>query len=418
METQPTREPGHAAHVAHPAHVVAVDATGNEFSRRREAAPWARLASPLSLAAYATWLAIALTVLDAGALAAGDLREWGGALALLAMIALFGLRTLRDGDVDCQGSPWITVSQGVLVVLADVLLREGQVVILLIIVAAQLVLVMPVRRALAWLVLFNLAIAAIWFDRAGSLLQVASWMVPVLGFQVFAGLTGHYAGMSERSREHLAQVNAELLATRHLLEESARGGERLKLSRELHDVAGHKLTALKLTLARLQRDPALAAVAPASTEAVATCRQLADELLDDIRTVVSELRAHDGLDLRAALDALARPVAGTRILVEVEPGLRVDDLAQAQALLRCAQEAITNALRHGRAAEIRIHCLRRGGAIELEVRDDGGAAADPVPGNGLRGMRERVEAVGGALSVHALPGHGVRVCANLPDPPA
>lgn len=411
MDTPPSRQAGSA-------HVVALATAGNEFSKRRATTPWARLASPLGLAAYATWLAIALTVLDAGALAAGDPREWGGALALLAMIALFGLRALRDGDVDCLGSAWITLLQGNLVVAADLLLREGQVAILLIIVAAQLVLVMPVRRALVWLALFNLAIAVAWFDRAGSLLQVAAWLVPVLGFQVFAGLTGYYAGMSERSREHLAQVNAELLATRHLLEESARGGERLKLSRELHDVAGHKLTALKLTLARLQRDPALAGAAPASAEAVATCRQLADELLDDIRTVVSELRAHDGLDLRAALEALARPVAGTRILVEVQPGLRVDDLAQAQALLRCAQEAITNALRHGRAAQIRVHCLRRDGAIELEVRDDGSAATDPVPGNGLRGMRERVEAVGGALNVQALPGHGVRVCASLPDSPA
>ncbi len=411
MDTQPSRHAGSA-------HVVALDTAGNEFSMRRATTPWARLVSPLGLAAYATWLAIALTVVDAGALAEGDAREWGGAVALLAMIVLFGLRALRDGDVDCVGSAWITLLQGVLVVGADLLLREGQVVILLIIVAAQLVLVMPVRRALAWLALFNLAVAAIWLDRAGSLLEVASWMVPVLGFQVFAGLTGYYAGMSERSREHLAQVNAELLATRHLLEESARGGERLKISRELHDVAGHKLTALKLTLARLQRDPALAAAAPASAGAVATCRQLADELLDDIRTVVSELRAHDGLDLRAALEALARPVAGTRIVVDVEPGLRVDDLAQAQALLRCAQEAITNALRHGRAAQIRIHCLRRDGAIELEVHDDGSATVDPVPGNGLRGMRERVEAVGGALSVQALPGHGVRVRAHLPDAPA
>ncbi|MDZ3824073.1 MAG: histidine kinase, partial [Pseudoxanthomonas sp.] len=256
MDTQPSRHAGSA-------HVVALDTAGNEFSMRRATTPWARLVSPLGLAAYATWLAIALTVVDAGALAEGDAREWGGAVALLAMIVLFGLRALRDGDVDCVGSAWITLLQGVLVVGADLLLREGQVVILLIIVAAQLVLVMPVRRALAWLALFNLAVAAIWLDRAGSLLEVASWMVPVLGFQVFAGLTGYYAGMSERSREHLAQVNAELLATRHLLEESARGGERLKISRELHDVAGHKLTALKLTLARLQRDPALAAAAPA-----------------------------------------------------------------------------------------------------------------------------------------------------------
>lgn len=407
MDTQPSRHAGSA-------HVVALDTAGNEFSMRRATTPWARLVSPLGLAAYATWLAIALTVVDAGALAAGDAREWGGAVALLAMIVLFGLRALRDGDVDCVGSAWITLLQGVLVVGADLLLREGQVVILLIIVAAQLVLVMPVRRALAWLALFNLAVAAIWLDRAGSLLEVASWMVPVLGFQVFAGLTGYYAGMSERSREHLAQVNAELLATRHLLEESARGGERLKISRELHDVAGHKLTALKLTLARLQRDPALAAAAPASAGAVATCRQLADELLDDIRTVVSELRAHDGLDLRAALEALARPVAGTRIVVDVEPGLRVDDLAQAQALLRCAQEAITNALRHGRAAQIRIHCLRRDGAIELEVHDDGSATVDPVPGNGLRGMRERVAEFAGTLEIDTSPGQGFALRLHLP----
>ncbi|MFY8135950.1 MAG: sensor histidine kinase, partial [Aquimonas sp.] len=160
-----------------------------------------------------------------------------------------------------------------------------------------------------------------------------------LGFQAFATLTGYYAGMSERARDHLAQVNAELLATQRLLEESARSGERLKLSRELHDVAGHKLTALKLNLARLQRDPALAA-----REEVAVSAQLADELLADIRSVVSALRQHDGLELDAALRALARPIAGTQIEVEVQEGLRVESVATAETLLRCAQEAITNAL--------------------------------------------------------------------------
>lgn len=405
----PTTSPGTPA--------VAVEYAGSDFSARPHPSAWVRVFSPLSLAAYATWLAIALSVLDFATLAAGEARKWGGAAALSGMIVLFALHSMREQGPHCRGATSMVLLQGVLVVVADALLRNGQVAVLLIIVAGQLVLLVPVRRAVAWLALFNLALALLWLDRAGSLADVARWLVPVVAFQAFAGLTGHYAGVSERSREHLAQVNAELLATRYLLEESARGGERLKLSRELHDVAGHKLTALKLSLARLQRDPALAAAVPASAGTVATCRQLADELLDDIRSVVSELRAHDGLDLRAALEALARPVAGTRILVEVEPGLRVDDLEQAQALLRCAQEAITNALRHGRAAEIRIHCLRRDGSIELEVRDDGSAAADPVPGNGLRGMRERVEAVGGALSVQAVPGHGVRVRANLPERP-
>lgn len=386
----------------------------NDFSAAHGRPLLARLFSPLSLAAYATWLAIALGVLDWEALAAGRMGEWGGAAALLGMLALFAARAARDAGVDCRGAAWITLGQGGCVVVADVMLHEGQVVILLIIVAGQLVLLMPVWRAVAWLAGFNLLIATLWFERSGSLGQVVGWMVPVMGFQVFAGLTGHYAGMSERGREELARINAELLATRHLLEESARGGERLKLSRELHDVAGHKLTALKLTLARLQRDPSLAQAAPASVEAVATCGQLADELLADIRSVVSELREHDGLDLRAALEALARPVAGTRITVQVDEGLRVDDLAQAEALLRCAQEAITNALRHGRAGHIHVHCGRRDGAIELQVDNDGATPAVLAPGNGLTGMRERLEAAGGALSLTPTPPRGLRVRATLP----
>lgn len=397
-----------------PPHPISVAIGRNDFSAGSERPLLARLFSPLSLAAYATWLAIALGVVDWNALAAGHAVEWGGAAALLGMLALFALRAARDPGIDCRGAAWITLGQGACVVVADALLREGQVVILLIIVAGQLVLLMPVWRAVAWLAGFNLMIAALWLERSGSLGQVLGWMVPVMGFQVFAGLTGHYAGMSERGREELARINAELLSTRHLLEESARGGERLKLSRELHDVAGHKLTALKLTLARLQRDPALAQAAPASIEAVATCGQLADELLADIRSVVSELRAHDGLDLRAALEALARPVAGTRITVQVDAGLRVDDLAQAEALLRCAQEAITNALRHGRAGAIHVHCGRAGDAIALQVDNDGAAPAALAPGNGLTGMRERVEAAGGALTLTPTPPRGLRVRATLP----
>jgi signal transduction histidine kinase len=397
-----------------PPHPISVAIGRNDFSAGSGRPLLARLFSPLSLAAYATWLAIALGVVDWNALAAGHAVEWGGAAALLGMLALFALRAARDPGIDCRGAAWITLGQGACVVVADALLREGQVVILLIIVAGQLVLLMPVWRAVAWLAGFNLLIAALWLERSGSLGQVLGWMVPVMGFQVFAGLTGHYAGMSERGREELARINAELLSTRHLLEESARGGERLKLSRELHDVAGHKLTALKLTLARLQRDPALAQAAPASIEAVATCGQLADELLADIRSVVSELRAHDGLDLRAALEALARPVAGTRITVQVDAGLRVDDLAQAEALLRCAQEAITNALRHGRAGHIFVHCGRRDGAIELQVDNDGAMPAALAPGNGLTGMRERLEAAGGALTLTPTPPRGLRVRATLP----
>lgn len=375
--------------------------------------PGARVLAPLSIAAYVTWLAIAIDALDLPGLAAGVPREWFGAAALAGMLALFVLRAWREPGVDGGESAWNTLLQGALVVVAEALLRAGNTSVLLIIVAAQLVLLLPVRQAVTWLALFNAAFFGLWMHAGATLAQAVLWLVPILGFQAFAGLLGHYAGMSDRQRDHLAAVNAELLATRELLEESARGGERLKLSRELHDVAGHKLTALKLNLARLRRDPLLG-----GREELNLCAGLADELLADIRAVVSQLREHDGLDLRAALEALARPIPGTRIDVLVEPGLRVDAMPQAEALLRCAQEGITNALRHGRAGTIRVQVRRRGGRIELLVENDGESPGTLRPGNGLTGMRERVEGLGGAIALEPLQPRGLRLLATLPAGPA
>lgn len=369
----------------------------------------ARALSPLSLAAYVTWLAIAIDSVELEALRAGDAREWAGAAALLGMLLLFVWRATRDPVADTSEAATNTLLQGALLVAAEALLMAGQTAVLLVIVAGQLVLMLPIRQAVAWLAVFNLVFFALWLKASGSVGQALLWLVPIAGFQAFAGLVGHYAGMTSRQREHLAEVNAELLATRELLDESARSGERLKLSRELHDVAGHKLTALKLNLARLARDPALA-----GREELQLSGELANELLADIRSVVSQLRAHDGLDLRAALEALARPIPGSRITVGIEPGLRVEGTAQAEALLRCAQEGITNALRHGRAGTIRVQVRREGDAIELLVENDGERPAHLRPGNGLTGMRERLEALGGTLALEPLAPRGLRLRASVP----
>jgi signal transduction histidine kinase len=187
-------------------------------------------------------------------------------------------------------------------------------------------------------------------------------------------------------------------------------GERLKLSRELHDVAGHSLTALKLNLARLARDPALA-----EREEVRVSTALADDLLAQIRQVVGALRAHDGVDLRAAFEALARPMPGVRIGIDIADGLRVDDIDRAETLLRCAQEAITNALRHGRAGRIDLRLQRVDDGLQLRVDNDGLAPAELRPGNGLTGMRERVETLGGTLAFASTPPRGLRVTVMLPE---
>ena len=371
-----------------------------------------RLFAPLNIAAYVTWFAVSLGVIDPDKLrAAGDpaiwMREWSGVAALLAMLALFVASAARRNESDTP--PWNVIAQGSLVVLAEWLLRGGQTAVLLIIVAGQGVLLFSTRTFVLCMLAFNAAIAAMWIWRTDSIGRLLLSLLPIFGFQAFAALTGHYAGSRELAREHLAQVNAELLATRRLLEESARAGERLKLSRELHDVAGHSLTALKLNLARLARDPALA-----GREELQISSTLADDLLGQIRQVVGTLRAHDGFDLRAALEALAQPIPGVRIAIDIEDQLRVDDIEQAETLLRCAQEAITNALRHGRAGEIRLRLQRTDGMLALSVDNDGAAPARIVFGNGLTGMRERLDAVGGTLEIVPTPPRGLRVIARIP----
>jgi signal transduction histidine kinase len=368
-----------------------------------------RLFTPLNLAAYITWLAVFSAVVDMTKLRTGLATEWIGTLALLAMLALFVACATRTAQADTKRLPLFAMLEGALVLLAEWMMYGGQTVVLLIIVAGQLVLLLPMRATIAYMLAVNAVIVWLWVERTGQIGSVLQWMVPVIGFQAFAALTGHFAGSSERARAHLAQVNVELLATRRLLEESARAGERLKLSRELHDVAGHSLTALKLNLARLLREPALA-----EREELRISSALADELLDQIRQVVSALRAHDGLDLRAALDALAHPLPGTQVEIAIDDGLRVDDIDQAEVLLRCAQEAITNAIRHGRASRILVGLHRRSDGLELRIDNNGASPASLVPGNGLTGMRERIDALGGTLEFVTASQRGLQVVARLP----
>jgi signal transduction histidine kinase len=367
----------------------------------------ARASAPLNLAAYVTWIAVFIASIDWPAVGAGNLPELGGVLALLAMLALFVWHTTRTHHSRSL-EQWSVAAQGALILLASFLLGGGSAGVLLIVVAAQLAWICSVPVTLALLAAFNLLLLASWWYVAGDLPQRLLGLVPLLGFQGFAALTAHYAGSSERQRERLSQLNAELLATRCLLEESARSGERLKLSRELHDVTGHKLTALKLTLAGLRRNTL------AGNAELALCTQLADELLSDIRGVTHALRQHEGLELGEALRALARPMLHTDIEIDIEPDLRADSVAQGEALVRCTQEAITNALRHGQARHIRVHCRREGTDLALSVFNDGAVPERIEDGNGIRGMRERLQELGGSLQIALHPPAGLQLSIRVP----
>lgn len=364
---------------------------------------------PLSLAAYVTWLAIALRSISPERLVAGDVRFWIGSLSLLAMLVLFVAHTLSQRAPSLRRSLVLILLQAAAALLAGFMLRDGWTGVLLIVVAAQLALLMPAMRTMAIMLALNLVLLYQWWLLDAHLGSVALELLPLLAFQAFAALTAHYQSDAEHSRDELAQLNAQLLATQALLDEGTRNEERLKLSRELHDVAGHKLTALKLNLALLARDPALRERAEISTATL-----LAHELLDDIRAVVGQLRRHDGIELRAALEALIRPIPGPRFTLQVDEDARPPSMQAAETLLRCAQESITNALKHGQPRLISLHCQRTDGHIQLRIRDDGSSQPTLVAGNGLTGMRERLEALGGDLRVAANAERGVELIARLP----
>lgn len=295
--------------------------------------------------------------------------------------------------------------------------------VLLVIVAAGLGEALPLAGAAGWIVaqtaLYTVPIRG--EHGTGDALTLGG---AFLGFQLFALYASHTADRERRAREALTRANAELLATRRLLEESSRNAERLRIARDLHDVVGHHLTALSLHL-----EAARHAGPEESRRAVETAHGIAGELLAEVRQVVGRLRDERPVDLPAALAALAAAVDRPRVHVAIGDGFRGPaDPEQARALLRCAQEMLTNAIRHSRAENLWLELRQGPDGVGLTARDDGmgaprrdgvgpslrGAVDSAGGGLGLAGMRERLERLGGRLAVESAAGEGFRVSAWLP----
>ncbi len=229
------------------------------------------------------------------------------------------------------------------------------------------------------------------------------------GFQAFAALCAWYAVSAERARDALAHVNADLLATRALLADTVRDNERLRVARELHDVAGHKLTAMTLNLRALAADPAYH-----GRQELALAQQLSSELLSDIRGIVQAMRDERGLDLATALRALAAPLPRPTLRLTVADDVHVTDPIVAEAVLRLVQEALTNSARHADADTVQVALACTGGRLLVRVDDDGRVRGSLREGNGLAGMRERIAAAGGSLSLSTSPRGSLRIEADLP----
>ncbi len=285
--------------------------------------------------------------------------------------------------------------------------RSGVAPVLLVILVSQLSMDYPPRAVVPLAIVLNLGAYSLL--KWGGHNAPAAQMVLYLGFEAFAALTTYYARSAERARDRVARVNADLLATRALLADTARDNERLRVARELHDVAGHKLTAMTLNLRALAADPAYA-----GRPEVALAQQLSAELLTDIRGIVQAMRHDHGLDLATALRALAAPMPRPSLRLRIAEDVRVTDPAAAEAVLRLVQEALTNSARHADADVVKVSIGCNGKQLHIRVEDDGLVRGPLREGNGLSGMRERVVAAGGELALSTNERGALRIDASLP----
>jgi signal transduction histidine kinase len=240
-------------------------------------------------------------------------------------------------------------------------------------------------------------------------------------------------GDAVRSRVELRHAEAER-AERLVAEEVEQGRrrlveERLRIAREVHDVVAHSMVAINVQsgvaeFLLQEEDPD--AVAPALRE----IKRVSGEALSDLRATLGLIRG-DEADAPVApaaglerLDALAAPLraAGVEVMLSVDTPPEDVPTAVAAVARRIVQEALTNVLRHAGARRAEVRVSRTRDALVVDVVDDGAAlvpaGADRPPpgsGSGVRGMRERAEAVGGTLVAGAdADGAGWRVHAVLP----
>lgn len=232
---------------------------------------------------------------------------------------------------------------------------------------------------------------------------------------------------AERLLGRLEAAHEELNAYAGRVADLAASEERNRLARDIHDSLGHYLTAIAVQLEKAttfwDRDARLA------RRAMLDARRCAGQALQDVRASVGALRrAGEVFSLAESLRGLVENVRRCQVAVDLDVAgdERHFPKPALMALYRAAQEGLTNAQQHGRARHVSVRVSLGDAEAVLEITDDGrgfapGSTDETRPrrdgGFGLPGVRERLELVGGSLTVLSTPGHGTRLRAEVPMHP-
>jgi two-component system sensor histidine kinase DesK len=263
----------------------------------------------------------------------------------------------------------------------------------------------PTRRAVAVVAVLVGVVGLIFVISPVPMPWRLAALGPALLFTPVVGATSIFDAERNRANQRLLLADEEIARLATI-------AERERIARDLHDLLGHTLSVIVLkseVAARLVRlDPSRAAAE------VNDIGQISREALGEVRAAVAGYRARGlGAELDGARVALE--AAGVDVEVHADP----TDLSaeQESALAMALREAVTNVVRHAAAQRATVSITKVGADVRLEVSDDGRGSAGPA-GSGITGMRERIAALGGSVTVGGRMGrdgrHGTVVEVTLP----
>lgn len=223
-----------------------------------------------------------------------------------------------------------------------------------------------------------------------------------------------------RALAHQAMLAIQLIRLSQQSRQAAVIAERNRMAREIHDTLAQGLTGVIVQLEAAE-DASAQNLAKAAATHIERAGEMARESLQEARRSVHALRplVLAGKNLCAAIEELTRKMtAGTNLRAEFTMQGEAQSIPQKweENLLRVSQEVLTNTLRHAHASQFKVHLTFDPQTIRMELRDDG-IGFDPAKrydGFGLLGVKERVESMGGELTVESTPGSGAATYVTLP----
>lgn len=272
---------------------------------------------------------------------------------------------------------------------------------------------------------FAVSASNIQVDRVQILSQAVILAVVSLLSSLYRGASDRFID-AQKTIEHLdttinrlSRFNQDLQQYARMIDEEAILKERNRISREIHDISGYMFTNL---IALMDAAISMGGKDPERlSELHLAARAQAKDGLIETRKALKALRSSDigrekGLNAIFKIKKVFEKVTGIQVHIEsgniplsFGPGIDM-------ALYRLIQEALTNAMRHGRATEVFITFWIQSNMLEVVVRDNGIGSKQIVKGIGLSGMEERLANLGGTLTADSLPEGGFRLTAQIPLP--